>query len=283
MSTPKPELKERTKQLVSAEEVKAVSNTLKIKYGIDFTNYEMSSLTRGLNRVLVKHRMSNTLELWSRLLRDREFLVTFIDGMTVNLTELFRNPDFWQEIMDLLQNLYQYKSVKIWHAGCSTGEEVYTMAILLAECGMTLRSELVGSDLSSRVLEMAEKGVYTNYAKKYKESLKKTFDHINIDNYFIEDEKDFQVKPTLKKNIKWVPNNLVTDKSLGTFDVIFCRNVMIYFDDKLKLQVMEKFYNSLADDGYFIIGYYDMMPAGADQFFENFNPRCRIYKKRVKS
>ena len=160
---------EKTNQMVSAEEVKAVTSTLKIKYGIDFTNYEMSSLTRGLNRVLLKHRMTGTLELWSRLLKDREFLVTFIDDMTVNLTELFRNPDFWQEVHEILTSFFQYKTLKVWHAGCSSGEEVYTMAILLSELGLTLRSNLTGTDLSSRVLEVAAKGDYLSHRHKYKD------------------------------------------------------------------------------------------------------------------
>lgn len=267
--------------IISEEEVRSFTSVLKYKYGIDFTNYEMNSLTRGFNRVLSKNRMNSMLDLWSSILKDRDFIRMFIDDMTVNLTELFRNPEFWKEIIRILPSFSKFKKLRIWHAGCSTGEEVYTMAILLHELGLLYNTTIIGSDLSSRVLAMAQAGDYNPNATKYSKSLQTVYPNLEISKYFHADDSYFTIKKFLKSNISFVQNDLVKCERLGEFDIILCRNVMIYFDDQLKLKVLEHFYNSLAKDGLFVIGYYDMMPSGFEKFFTILYPSSRIYKRNT--
>lgn len=266
---------------ISEEEVKSFTSVLKTKYGIDFTNYEMNSLTRGFNRVLSKYRMGSTLDLWSHILRDREFITTFIDDMTVNLTELFRNPEFWEDVIRILPEYAKNKRLNIWHAGCSSGEEVYTMAILLHEQGLVHTTRVLGSDLSSRMLALAAAGDYSANAGKYSAALKKVYPAIDISRYFDTDANRFTVKKFLGQNISFLQHDLVKGKSPGVFDIILCRNVMIYFDEQLKLKVLELFYNCLPAGGLFVIGYYDMMPPGFDKYFTLIHPSSRIYKRNA--
>jgi len=269
----------KSKVSISEEEVRSLCAVLKRKYGIDFTNYEIHSLTRGMNRVLLKHKMESTLDLWSRILVNRDFLRTFIDDLTVNLTELFRNPDFWMKVRDVLPQYTNSGNLRIWHAGCSTGEEVYTMAILLSEMGLYQNAKIVGSDLSSRVLAAAEVGEYHANFKRYSKSLLEVLPTLNMGKYFDHSPNQFSVKKHLKSKISFVQNNLVKGEILGQFNMILCRNVMIYFDEQLKMRVLEHFYNSLEEDALFIIGYYDMMPQGHEKYFTIVHPEGRIYKR----
>jgi len=271
----------KTRSAISEEEVKSFTAVLKTKYGIDFTNYEMNSLTRGFNRVLSKHRMSSTLDLWAHILKDREFLTVFIDDMTVNLTELFRNPEFWEDIIRILPEYGKSRKLNIWHAGCSSGEEVYTMAILLHELGLAQNAKIVGSDLSSRILAQAEAGDYSLNASRYAKSLQKVYPKLDITKYFQAEGDRFTVKKFLKQNITFMQHDLVKGKSPGVFDIIFCRNVMIYFDEQLKLKVLELFYHSLPPDALFVIGYYDMMPQGFGKYFSLLHASSRIYKRNT--
>lgn len=266
--------------LVSAEEIDSITLTLKQKYGIDFTNYELNSLTRGFNRVLSRHNMSNVLDLWARLLKDRDFLHLFIDEMTVNLTELFRNPAFWTDLGTVLKKRYARKSLKVWHAGCSSGEEVYTMAIVLQEIGLLSTASLVGTDLSRKMLVKAWEGDYKLFASKYKKSLREVFPQIDLATYFDQENEQFKVRSSLKSRVNFFHHNLVKNGSLGQFDIIFCRNVMIYFDDELRLKVLDLFWRSLREDGLFIIGFYDMIPQEYKNYFVLEDPVNRIYRKR---
>lgn len=240
----------------------------------------MTSLTRGFKRVLGKYRMESVLDLWSAILRDRLFLKDFIDDLTVNLTELFRNPEFWLEIGKILPEYSRNKTLRIWHAGCSTGEEVYTMAMLLHETGMLMNTELLGTDLSSRVLEKAKLGDYFQNKAKYCKSLLEVLPNVDITKYFTEDENTFTVKRSLRANVTFRKQDLTKQAPIGTFDIILCRNVMIYFDDSLKLKVIESFYNSLPEGGLFILGFYDMMPSGHEKYFTVLHPSSRIYVRQ---
>ena len=119
---------------LSNEELKSLTTAIKNRYDIDFTNYEPKSLKRGFARLIMKHKFGNVLGLWQKILMDKEYFMSCIDDLTVNLTELFRNPEIWIKIHDEVLPQYAKKfRLKIWHAGCSTGEEVYTMAIVLRD------------------------------------------------------------------------------------------------------------------------------------------------------
>lgn len=275
-------IKEREE--ISDEELDSLTNALKTRYGIDFTNYEKKSLKRGFARVISKNGLGSLVGLWAKVLKDRDFMFGIIDDLLVNLTELFRNPEIWIKLKEVLQKQYLYKSkLKFWHAGCSTGEEIYTMAIVLNDCKLLSKSSSLATDLSTSALAKAMEGNYSALLlRKYGESFLKYFPNGKLDNFFSITEDNLHVKDDLKKHVQFQRHNLAQDGMDKKYDFIFCRNVMIYFDDALKMKVLKLFYDSLEDDGYFIIGYYDMLPEQSKEYFVQYDSVTRIYKKRLK-
>jgi chemotaxis protein methyltransferase CheR len=179
--------------------------------------------------------------------------------------------------------LSEYKTqakIRMWHAGCSTGEEVYSMAAVLAQSYLLHKSETIATDLSSRALEKAEKGIYSALLKsKYEKGLLTSFPDSKFDDIFHIRENEVHIKKRYKTHIEFKRHNLVSDPMNQTFDIIFCRNVMIYFDDVLKMNVLSKFHKSLALGGFFVIGYYDMLPQESKTLFELYDATTRVYKK----
>lgn len=268
-------------ELITDEEMNALMTAIRNRYGLDFTNYEKSSLKRGVTRLMMKHNMESSLDLWGTVLKDYDFFMGAIDDLLVNLTELFRNPDVWIKLRDEILDNYKGKSLNIWHAGCSTGEEVYTMSIVLDEKNMLNRARLAASDLSTKALNRAKKGEYPlDIIKQYLNPFLKFFPDRKIEDYFTYHDKHAEIKPRYKQNISFERHNLVHDQVTGRYDIIFCRNVMIYFDDQLKIKVLNLIHQSLKEDGYVIIGYYDIMPEAGKALFKVEDIKTRIYRKR---
>jgi len=269
---------------ITDEELASLTTAIKTRFGIDFTSYEKKSLKRGFARLIARNELGSLLGLWSKILKDKEFLVSYIDDLLVNLTELFRNPEIWLKIKDdLLEKLKGKPVINIWHAGCSTGEEIYTMAIVLKEQMLLNKTRALATDLSTTALETAKKGVYTKLLwKKYAASYLTYYPKGNPERHFFVKEDDIVVHDDLKSHVQFVKHNLVQDKMIRKFDIIFCRNVMIYFDETLKMKVLQLFYDSLQDDGFFIIGYYDMLPEMSKEYFVLYDATTRIYRKRIK-
>lgn len=274
------------KSEISDEELASLTLAIKTRHGIDFTNYEPKSLKRGFGRVISKNNLGNLLGLWGKILRDRDFLMKAIDELTVNLTELFRNPEIWVYLNNTLlpKKVFQ-KEINFWHAGCSTGEEVYTTAIVLKERKMLFKSKALATDLSQTALAGAIEGKYSKLLTiKYSSSLKRALPNVKMEDCFNVTNDYAEIKPEFKSHVTFKKHNLVQDPAPGGlkhFDFIFCRNVMIYFDDKLKIKVLESFHRQLKDDGYFIIGYYDMLPEESKKLFALHDGETRVYKKVI--
>ncbi|MGZ3867259.1 MAG: CheR family methyltransferase [Bacteroidia bacterium] len=266
---------------ISDEELVSITTAIKTRFGIDFTCYEKKSLKRGIARLIARNNLGSMLGLWSKILKDKEFLVSYIDDLLVNLTELFRNPEIWLKIKDDLLERFKSKPViNMWHAGCSTGEEIYTMAIVLKEQGLLNKTRVVATDLSTTALEAAKKGVYNKMLwKKYAASYLTYFPKGNPERHFTINENEIVVNEDLTRHVRFLNHNLVQDKMDKRFNLIFCRNVMIYFDETLKMKVLKLFYDSLEDDGFFIIGYYDMLPEASKELFVLYDATTRIYRK----
>ncbi len=252
------------------------------RYGLDFTNYEKGSLKRGVSRLMMKHHMESLLELWSRILRDADFFSAAIDDLLVNLTELFRNPDVWLMMRDEILDKFRNQRVNIWHAGCSTGEEVYTMAMVLEEKGMLTHTQTLATDLSKKAIKAAQLGNYpVTLLKQYLKPFLSYFPNAAMEDFFQFKGAQASIKQQYKRYVKYQLHNLVHDQSPGNFDIIFCRNVMIYFDDKLKTEVLNLLYRSLNPGGFLVIGYYDIMPEYGKKLFQLYDVRTRIYTRRV--
>ena len=271
------------KELITEEELKAFIVAVFNRYGLDFRNYEIKSLKRGITRLMMKHHMKSSLELWSRVLRERDFFMNSIDDLMVNLTELFRNPDAWIMIRDnILPQFKDRMQLDIWHAGCSTGEEVYTLAIVLDELGLLNRTRATATDLSATALEKAERGEYSVMTlKNYLKPFLKYYPNKEMSDFFAYSNSHANILPRFKKHVTYQRHNLVQEPMAKKYDIIFCRNVMIYFDESLKMKVLNLLDSSLKEGGYFVIGYYDTMPDASKEIFDIYDSKTRIYKKKI--
>ena len=267
---------------ISNEELRSLTTAIKKRYDIDFTNYEPKSLKRGFARLIMKHKFGNILGLWQKILMDRAYFIACIDDLTVNLTELFRNPETWVKLHDDILPQFNSKSkINIWHSGCSSGEEVYTMAIVLKDRGLLKKTKALATDVSSSIIAKAIEAKYSNILlNKYAKSFQKYLPNGKIEDCFNQHDTFWSMKDELKKHVEFRHHNLAQDSMDRKFEIIFCRNVMIYFDETLKMKVLQLFHDSLEDDGYLIFGYYDMLPGGAKQLFEVYDSKTRIYRKK---
>jgi chemotaxis protein methyltransferase CheR len=268
---------------ISDEELKSLTGAINKKYGVDFTNYESKSLKRGFARLITKKKLDSVLNLWSKILGDKQFFLESIDELTVNLTEMFRNPEIWVKMKgDVLPHFKEQKTLDIWHAGCSSGEEVYSMAIVLKDAGLLKQTQAMATDLSKSILSKAKEGKYSAMLmKKYGKSFSEYIKHGSLDDCFeYDDDNHAVVKSELKKHITFKQHNLIHDPMYKTFDIIFCRNVMIYFDDALKLQILKMFLSKLKPGGFFVLGYYDMISKEGKDLFEVFDSKTRVYRKK---
>lgn len=265
------------------EELSSLTLAIKERFKIDFTNYEKKSIKRSLSKIIQKNHLGSSIALWSRIMGEKSFFHSIVDDLTINLTEFFRDPEIWRYLYkEILPGYIFKKKLNVWHAGCSTGEEVYSMALIVQQVSLTYKTKVVASDLSKRVLEKAEKGVYPKeLQKKYEKVLLESIPHAAFSDMFFVLDEHIKVKEVFKRNIQFRKHNLVSDTVFQKFDIIFCRNVMIYFDEDLKINVLHKLYDCLNDDGYLILGYYDMFPQECRKMFELCDARSKVFKKIV--
>ena len=267
---------------ISDEELNSLTTAVKSRFGIDFTNYESKSLKRGIARLITKYDLGSMVGLWSKIMKDRDFFTSCIDDLLVNLTEMFRNPEIWVKIQkDILVQFKLKPSIRIWHAGCSTGEEIYTMGIVLSQAKLYSKADITATDLSSQAMAKAMAGVYPQLLwKKYLASFKQYFSDGKAEDYFTLTPDSVKINESLKKNVTYQRHNLVQDKMPKKFEIIFCRNVMIYFDETLKMKVLSLFHSCLEPGGFLIIGYYDMLPEAHKELFTLYDATTRIYRKK---
>lgn len=268
---------------ISDEEMKSLLRAVLTRYGIDFTNYEPKSFKRRTLKVIETHGFDSINSLWIRILKDPNFIYSFIDGITVGLTELFRNPGLWKALRDeILPSFSDQSSVNVWHAGCSTGEEVFSLGILLEEATLPFQVKAWATDINRQSLEDARKGkfykaIFDKYQKNYTEFTQR---HHGLEKYIKdEDESCFYLDNQLIKHVDLALHNLVTDDVENNFDIIFCRNVMIYFDKRLQERILGVFHKALKPNGYLVLGYYDSNPNAFSPRFDVMNPVTKTYRK----
>lgn len=250
-------------------------------HGFDFSSYSKASFKRRILRVMQNKKLE-FYDLKHALVNNQAFFQNFLDEITVNVTEMFRDPSFYKALNDLvIPYISTYQHVKIWSAGCSSGEEVYSLAILLNETGLLKKSFIYGTDINTEMLKEARRGIYSlkkvkGYAENYQYSgLKGSLtDHFTImyDAATIHSE--------LKPNTLFSVHNLVSDTVFNEFQLITCRNVFIYFETELQEKVLELFYNSLAPLGFLCMGSKETIRS--DKFKKKFkviNSKENIYQK----
>jgi chemotaxis protein methyltransferase CheR len=241
---------------LEALEIELLTTGLYRRYGVDFRNYAYASLRRRLWNSVNSEGTGTILGLLDRALRDLQVMERLLLQLSVNVTSMFRDPTFYlsfrQNVVPLLR---AHPFVRIWHAGCSTGEEVYSMAVLLEEEGLYDRARLYATDMNESVLAQARKGIFpmasmTEYARNHAASGGKGA----LADHYTEGYDFALFRQSLRRNLVFAHHNLVTDGSFNEFNVVVCRNVMIYFDRTLQNRVHRLFYASLRRFGILALG-----------------------------
>lgn len=244
---------------VSDEELQSLTQAIFQRHGIDFTCYERLSLKRRVIRALGVFNVDSVHALWRLILRDRTFIYTFMDEVSVGLTAMFRDPVLWRKMQQLLNgDLAKKSELTVWHAGCSSGEEIYTFGIVLQESIFINTVTALATDISKQAIEQAQRGGYHALKfSEYEQNYKAFNPNGSLKRYSTSGSGMFQMQSNLIRHVSFEYHNLITDPFPINLDIIFCRNVMIYFDSGAKLKLLKKFYESLKPGGLLIIGFYD--------------------------
>jgi chemotaxis protein methyltransferase CheR len=265
---------------VSDEELQSLTQAIFQRHGIDFTCYERLSLKRRVIRALGVFNVDSVHALWRLILRDRTFIYTFMDEVSVGLTAMFRDPVLWRKMQHLLNgDLAKKSELAVWHAGCSSGEEIYTFGIVLQESIFTNTVAAWATDISKQAIEQAQRGGYHALKfSEYEQNYKAFNPSGSLKRYSTSGTGMFQMQSNLIRHVSFEYHNLITDPFPMNLDIIFCRNVMIYFDSGAKLKLLRKFYESLKPGGLLIIGFYDaVMPLIDPHQFDILDLEAKIF------
>jgi len=253
-------------------------------YGFDFRSYAYASIRRRLwKRVQGEEGGLRTIsDLQARILHDPDAMERLLLDLSVNVTAMFRDPSFYREFREKVVPLLRtYPFIRIWHAGCSTGEEVFSMAILLEEEGLYDRARLYATDINDVVLQRAKQGIFPlERMQAYTDNYIKAGGTRSFSEYYTAMYDGALFSPSLTRNVVFSPHNLVTDRSFSEFHVIFCRNVLIYFDKTLQNRVHRLFYESLVMFGVLALGGKESLKFSQfERRYEKLSPTEKLYKK----
>ncbi|RLD64424.1 MAG: protein-glutamate O-methyltransferase CheR [Bacteroidetes bacterium] len=278
--------------MVTDDDVLKFISTIKNVSTYNFTNYSEKSFKRRAEKLLVDYK-TDINGLIRKITNDKEFLEQIVRDITVNTTELFRDPDIWITLKyRILPKFKKNKSIFIWHAGCSSGQEIYSMLILLHQLDIFDKAKVFASDINTQMLENAKRGQYKyrfnlgyldNFDKVIKENPYNYDDYKEVpyDNYFdIDKAKDIiTMKKFLRDKPVYRKHDLVNDGNIfySKFDIILCRNVIIYFNNKLQNSVIELFSNNLYRNGYLVLGAHESI---LGPISNNFERTKGLYKKK---
>ena len=253
------------------------------RYGYDFRHYAAASLKRRLNLALSRSGLEHLSQLIPRFLHDEVFFQKLLRDLSVTVTDMFRDPHFYQMVRRrVIPVLKTYPFVKIWHAGCATGEEAYSMAILLKEEGFLDRARIYATDFNVHSLDVARAGIYPlEKIKEYTANYNKSGGRASFGDYYLARYGAAKLAEELGERITFTYHNLVTDGVFGEMHVVVCRNVLIYFDKELQRRVLSLFNESLARGGYLCLGTKESLDyaSNGDQY-ERVSRAARIFRKR---
>jgi chemotaxis protein methyltransferase CheR len=253
-------------------------------YGFDFRSYAYASLRRRLwKRIEGEEGGLRTIsDLQARVLHDPAAMERLLLGLSVTVTAMFRDPSFYKKFRKKVVPLLRtYPFIRIWHAGCSTGEEVFSMAILLEEEGLYDRARLYATDVNEVVVQQAKQGIFPlERMQEYTENYIKAGGRRSFSEYYTAKYDGALFSPSLARNVVFSPHNLVTDRSFSEFHVIICRNVLIYFDLSLQNRVHQLFYESLVMFGVLALGAMESLKFSQfEPHYEMLSPTEKLFRK----
>ena len=267
--------------LITTQQLEELTDLVKKIYGFDFSDYSKASFKRRVVRIMMLKKLE-FYDLKHIMVNDQLFFQEFLEQITVNVTEMFRDPVFYKSLcQQVVPYLSTYPHVKIWSAGCSSGEEVYSLAIVMKEGRLERKSFIYGTDINTGVLKEARKGIYSlRKIKSYAENYTMSGISGSITDHFTIMYDAATVHNELKKNTLFSVHNLISDNVFNEFQLITCRNVFIYFETELQEKILELFYNSLCPHGFLCLGGKETIRS--DKFRKKFkviNQKENIYQK----
>jgi chemotaxis protein methyltransferase CheR len=226
------------------------------KYGYDFRQYSKAHIERRIMNRMKLSGLDNIAQLQDKVLNEESFAALLLQDLSITVTEMFRDPEFYSSLRgNVIPVLKTYPFIKIWHAGCSTGEEAYSMSIIIQEEGLQERATIYATDYNQQALNQAKEGIYSNRViREYTAGYQLSGGRESFSDYYTSDYDNVILNQGLKKNIVWANHSLVTDGVFSEVHLIVCRNVLIYFDKNLQNRVHDLFYNSLIKGGILCLG-----------------------------
>ncbi len=267
---------------IERTEIALLIEGIRRRYGYDFGNYSFSSLRRRMELVRDGAAFTRYTQMLDRIFHDEAYFDLLLRHMSVPVTEMFRDPAFYRAVREhVVPSLKTFPFAKIWHAGCATGQEAYSMAILLHEEKFLSRARLYATDFNKHAIETAQNGVYSaENLKAYEVNYKAAGGVAALADYFNAGYDLAKIKDVLKERITFSYHNLVTDGVFGEMNMICCRNVMIYFDRTLQDRVLQLFAASLRHGGFLCLGNKETLNFTAiREQFEPVDAKQRVYRK----
>lgn len=254
------------------------------RYGYDFRDYARAHLRRRLRHRLESSGLADLGAMQHRVLSQRDFFEQLLRDLSINVTEMFRDPASYRRVReDIVPLLKTYPFIKIWHAGCATGQEVYSMAILLHEEGLLERCRIYATDFNRVALQKAREGVYSlDQAQLYNRNYQKSGGRASLVDYYRTDSESMLVRSWLRRQVVFADHNLVTDGVFSEVQLVVCRNVVIYFNRELQERIFRTFLQSLCPGGFLWLGGKEslkLLPVG-EKFSELYGDE-KIFKKRL--
>lgn len=266
-------------------EIELLIQAIYQRFQYDFTSYSRSSLRRRLEQAMIKFKCETLSQIQDKALHEKDFFPKLLAYLTVNTTEMFRDPSYYQTLKSkVFPYLKTFPSIKIWVAGCSTGEEVFSLAIFLKEAGIK-RYLIYATDINPMNLSIAKKGIYSlESIQKASACYLKSGGESSLSDYYEVAYNSAQMDPELVKKVVFSDHSLATDSVFSEMHLISCRNVLIYFERELQDRVFKLFSDSLVRDGFLGLGSKETLQFSANrQDFEIIDLENKIYQKKEKS
>ena len=267
-------------------EIRLLIQAIYEKYGYDFRNYSHAHVKRRILNRFQLSGMSSIGEMIHEALVNHKFVDLLLMDLSINVTEMFRDPSFYKALREhVVPLLKTYPFIKIWHAGCSSGEEVYSMAILLKEEGLFNRTQIYATDFNPVIIKQAKEGIYPiSRMKEFTLNYQKAGGKASFSDYYTANYESAKILESFKKNIVFATHNLVTDSVFAEVNLVVCRNVLIYFDRKLQDKVIGLFADSLAGGGVLCLGSKENLQFS--EYYDSFDSLVsgeRVYIKKYKA
>ena len=272
------------KQVIEKIEIDLLLAALYQRYGYDFQQYARATIRRRVRHFLSKTTYRRISDMIPSILYDEVFAQNMIHDFSITVTEMFRDPRFYQVLREkVVPYLKTYPFIRVWHAGCASGEEVYSLAILLYEEDLYERATIFATDFNNEALQRAKEGIYSlkdmhEYARNYN----KAGGTASFTDYYHAQYELARMRNDLKRHLTFANHNLVTDTVFSEMHLILCRNVLIYFDKRLQSRVLTLLDDSLTYGGFLCLGMKETIQfSDIENKFKVFDEKTKVYQKYV--